>query len=563
MKKSTVLLFIAFSFICLAISCRKNFIESSSPLSETASVTLDAVTDTKLQVTVVSSPAGGANAVTNLIDGSLATIWSGQNSPNVYLPNPNSQFVTFRLDTTAMQVVSSVKIAFYYGGNTTTRYNFDVLVSQDGLTGWVTVMANKNSYANNNGLQTFDFADTKGKFVRIVGHGNNGSSPAANIWSEVEIYGYAAPQKNTAKISILPSRVSANNVVSPYVPSNIVDGNLTTYWTSKMNTETDYKNITVNLGKIYLLDQVKLSMYTGNDPARVSRFGVFVSTDSITWTKVISNTYSASKQFNNILESFDFPDINAKYVRVECYGHTGAYSSTLFNSINELEVWGNPIDINTCKILSVEQCPKENPSSFTRKGYFYYNSKGLLEKIDFNNIGFGFYEKVLWLFSYDASGRLASMETREQETSAGVAKTVTNFIWANGRIVKEVTRSYQLGATFNIYDSLVYDTQGRIVAEYQRSVFENGLPDHLETLTYGYNSKGNRYEVADNKVSFLRTDSLLMYLTRNYSVNNPGYANNGYNSNGYILGYYPAFQGNIPFEFFSSGIIKNIEYSCP
>jgi hypothetical protein len=292
---------------------------------------------TKLTITNVSSPAAPAppNTIANITDGNLNTAWSGENDSS------GSQTITFRLDTTQMQSVEYIKIAFYI--NSPTRIsNFDVAVSPDGVTGWVTVLKGGNSMRNITALQTFDFPDTKGKYVRITGHGNtNPSYPTWNTYTEVEIYGQTAESSRASKQLVQAVLVGANQYNAPYVPANVVDGDLNTHWTGQMSDSSDYKYVTLNLDNLDTLDNVKISFYNAGDAIRQTQFSIAISTDSVNWTTVLWKSWSAPNI--TALETFDFPDVVAQYVRVTCYGHTGTTSPFFYNSLNEVEIWGTPI----------------------------------------------------------------------------------------------------------------------------------------------------------------------------------------------------------------------------
>ena len=124
---------------------------------------------------------------------------------------------------------------------------------------------------------------------------------------------------------------------------------------------------------------------------------------------------------------------------------------------------------------------------------------------------------------------------------------------ANGP--EETTRNFA-------YTDYVYDAQNRIVGETD-SIFNAGAFFFLEKITYEYDSKGNRvvFQTSyDNKLNPLRTNKIWMFVTKNYSVNNPFVANS-YNSNSLPLsfvGRYPYFGIIMPLE----GGLDEVTYDC-
>lgn len=144
---------------------------------------LSAATLAAQTVSKFSIPASAVTASTydtannavpaNAVDGSLATRWAGQG---------DGAFITFDLGPS--QTVSYVKIAWYQGNTRTTT--FDIKVSTDGLA--FTNVYSGVSSGTTTALETYDFADTPARYVRIVGHGNS-SGNGWNSITEVEVWG--------------------------------------------------------------------------------------------------------------------------------------------------------------------------------------------------------------------------------------------------------------------------------------------------------------------------------------------------------------------------------------
>ena len=125
--------------------------------------------------------AGGVTASThdgnvpgNTVDNDLNTRWSASG---------DGQWIQYDLGAT--KTVESVKLA-WYNGNTRVS-TFDVLVGSAAAGPWTTAAAGLQSNGTSLALEAHDVADTSGRYVRIVGHGNT-----ASLWNsitETEIWG--------------------------------------------------------------------------------------------------------------------------------------------------------------------------------------------------------------------------------------------------------------------------------------------------------------------------------------------------------------------------------------
>ena len=117
------------------------------------------------------------NVPANSVDGSLATRWSA---------NGNPQWIQYDLGMS--RNVTQTKIAWYQGtgGRRTT---FDVFVSDSPSGGGTAVITGRQSSGATTALETYDFAATSGRYVRIVGHGNT-----VNAWNSItEVQIFAVP----------------------------------------------------------------------------------------------------------------------------------------------------------------------------------------------------------------------------------------------------------------------------------------------------------------------------------------------------------------------------------
>src|SRR5262245_9691836 len=112
------------------------------------------------------------------------------------------------------------------------------------------------------------------------------------------------------------------------VPANTVDGNLSTRWSAL----GDPQWIQYDLGAANTVSFVKVAWYQG--AARVATFDIQLSTTGASWTNVLTGARSSGA--TTALETYDFGDATARYVRIVGHGN----SVNLWNSITETEVWG-------------------------------------------------------------------------------------------------------------------------------------------------------------------------------------------------------------------------------
>ena len=117
------------------------------------------------------------------------------------------------------------------------------------------------------------------------------------------------------------------------LPGNTVDSNLSTRWSGYGNGAS----ITFDLGGTRSVHYISVAVYRGNE--RKNRYDIQVSPDLTTWTTVRSGQTSGT---TTGLERIDIPDGAARGVRYIGRGWlaTTGTSSGLWNSLTELEIWG-------------------------------------------------------------------------------------------------------------------------------------------------------------------------------------------------------------------------------
>lgn len=119
-----------------------------------------------LAVVAVSASGDDGNVPTNTLDGDLGTRWSAEGDG-----------VWIRYDLGSSKTVGAVSLAWHRGD--TRRATFDVQVSADGSS-WRTVLSRRVSSGTTLQPEMYDFADTTGRYVRVVGYGNT-----YNNWTSI------------------------------------------------------------------------------------------------------------------------------------------------------------------------------------------------------------------------------------------------------------------------------------------------------------------------------------------------------------------------------------------
>ena len=136
------------------------------------------------------------------------------------------------------------------------------------------------------------------------------------------------PGGSATKYSISAAAVTAS-ADDGDVPANTVDGDPNTRWSAS----GDPQWIQYDLGRAGTVSYVKIAWYRGD--TRTELFDVQVSNDGETWTTALPGVSSGG---TSTLETYDFTDVTARYVRLLGHGNT----SNLWNSIAETEIWGTP-----------------------------------------------------------------------------------------------------------------------------------------------------------------------------------------------------------------------------
>lgn len=268
-------------------------------------------------VTPVSVTASGddGNGPANTLDGNLGSRWSA-----------NGSGVWIEYDLGAAVDLDQVGIAFYKGDQR--QASFEVLSSLDG-SAWNVELNASSSGAT---LEVEPYAlSANARYIRIVGYGNT-----SNSWTSITEVNFNEgdgpvdppvdpPQPpEEGKLDVHGVSASAND---GNVPSNTLDGSLSTRWSANGNGQT----ITYDLGSIQLVKEVKIAFYNGG--SRTANFDIQVSSNGTQFSTIFTGSSSGS---STQLETFDVPDMPGRFVRIVGYGN----SSNSWNSITEVELFG-------------------------------------------------------------------------------------------------------------------------------------------------------------------------------------------------------------------------------
>lgn len=277
-----------------------------------------AYTTLPVKAITASADEGNGNVAANAIDKIFYTRWS------VF---GNGQTLT--LDMGAMDTIKSLNIAWYRGYRRT--MNFDIQSSEDKIN-WTTIYSGKSS-GSAVFFEKVTVQQTVAAFVRVVCHGSN-----LNFWNainEIEVFGTSpTSQFKKLEISKVSSLTNDGNVAA-----NAIDSNLETRW-SAINIGQSIQFTLKNPDTIKL---VKIAWYKGD--LRTADFLIQVSSDTLNWKTVYTGTSSGT---TNSLQTVDIPDIAIKYLRIVGLGN----SMNTWNSITEVELWGNTSPVNSNGLLT-------------------------------------------------------------------------------------------------------------------------------------------------------------------------------------------------------------------
>ena len=207
------------------------------------------------------------------------------------------------------------RIDLTWTDNSNNEGGFTADRSLDGST-WTTVYSNIDGNAtsySNSGLN----AGTK-YYYRLKSTNSFGSSTWSNTVNATTTAGVAV------NVALSKTTTEYPGHTLTFVPSNAVDGSLTTRWVSTKTTWPCW--IKVDLGSLYYICQIKINW---DNAACATAYKVEISTDNINWTVVKDK--SAGGGAGGTPETIDFTTQLAKYARL--------YIITPLKATNGIVIW--------------------------------------------------------------------------------------------------------------------------------------------------------------------------------------------------------------------------------
>ena len=184
--------------------------------------------------------------------------------------------------------------------------------------GWTKAQVTINTGSQNTIKVFAKYYKKQGRFDDFVLSKNSNNPPPPN----------PEPEVCTGTTDLTISSASDDGSNDGNGPSNAIDGNTTTRWSSNGNGKT----IKFDLGQVSTVKEVAVQWYKGD--SRVAFFEVQSSENNSSWTTVLTGGNSFMN--GGGLETYNVTDSQARYVRVIGSGN----SSNSWNSILEAKVRG-------------------------------------------------------------------------------------------------------------------------------------------------------------------------------------------------------------------------------
>jgi hypothetical protein len=266
------------------------------------------------QFVASASATGGTDTPAKAIDGLSSTRWT------TGVAQANGQ--SFTLDMGQQQAVTGLKMD---SGSYTSDFarGYQIFVSNDGVS-WGTAVA---SGTGTSSPIAASFAAVTGRYLRIVQTGS-----ASNWWSivELQVYGVGSFVPVASALARNGWTASASSSCGSDVPSNALDDNSSTRWSTGLNQATG-QYFVVDMGAV--MSFTSLALDAGTSSGDYPRgYAVFASLDGSSWGNAIANgTGSAA------LVTVNFARQNARFIKIVLTQST----STNWWSIHEFNVYGS------------------------------------------------------------------------------------------------------------------------------------------------------------------------------------------------------------------------------
>ena len=242
---------------------------------------------------ITASGVDPLNPLSNAFDQKLNTRWS-----NLGLGS------WIQVDLGQEKTICSVGINWHRGDE---RINtFVISSSTDGKT-FTDVFSGKSEKSLTE--QSYKISPNTARFIRVTVTGNT-----QNNWvsiAELKIYDYKLSSESCATNPIV--KATSPNSQQGYPPTNAIDGNPNTVWSSYGIGSS----ILLNLGTSKNLCSVDIAWYKGNE--RQNNFVISTSLDGISFKTVLTAKSTGSTLS---FEKYVFADNYARYVKITVNGNT-------------------------------------------------------------------------------------------------------------------------------------------------------------------------------------------------------------------------------------------------
>src|SRR5688572_3503583 len=286
-------------------------------LSQTIHTTFGQTTNSCVNTSVKGISASGSTQnfpPNNVIDNNFNTVWSyyGKGS-----------WISFDLGSS--KNICSVSIAWYKGD--VRENNFVITTSTDGTT-YKDILSSKSS-GNTLSFDKYVIPTTTARYVKIIVYGNTQNDYASITEMKVQTTTSSQPQQTQCSTNLPIGAVTASGN-DGNVPSNVLDNNLNTRWSSLGVGQF----IIADLGSTKNICSVDIAWYKGNERSYKFVIAIATSTDGNTFTTKLTSD-SSGTTLNS--EKYTIPATDARYVRITVNGNT----ANNWASMTELDVFGS------------------------------------------------------------------------------------------------------------------------------------------------------------------------------------------------------------------------------
>lgn len=278
--------------------------------------------DLKPKIADIVNTKMAAGDPVNLSNPGFESSWSGWNDtdPSAISSGSHSGSKSAKITGSGAKFEQTVSVS------PNTNYILSAYVLEHGTIGAIAGGSDYNDGGDYSEWTQVSVAFNSGSSSSLTIYGKyNGGTGRFDDFSLVE--GNGSGTGSSGKLSISSVTASAND---GNVPSNTIDGNLSTRWSA--NGSGRY--ITYDLGSNKSISSMKIAWYKGDQ--RQSYFKIRAGASTASLTTIYDAQSSGSSGNTTALETYTFDATTARYVRITGFGN----SSNTWNSVTEAEIWG-------------------------------------------------------------------------------------------------------------------------------------------------------------------------------------------------------------------------------